>query len=270
MINEGLIRRLKIAAESGDLEAKRYLKEIQKRLPGKVSSIEQVLTEIYGDQSNLPPGNLDFLNKQINYSINTWHFIKDIVRYNSELQDNWRKFYIDTQGQLGPKEFIEEIYDIYGDFEINTRSTLGENSPLIFDVEILFWEKDIESEQNFLIRIFHMPVVNEDLYYKKYSIGFFVTGTPSHLLYFMARIKCNNCNAAWESYLDGEWYVSDLSEIDMDFLEEYRIEKIPYGWDHEDIIDERPGHEILWITRDEKKGYCPGCRIGVLKPVKTF
>lgn len=275
---EDRIRRLQRRAATGDEEAQRQLKSIYYRTPSFLT-IEKIMADLFGDQSQKPPVSLTFEGLDINYKINTWHFVVETTKYLPELQEQYLKWATfqkqqDFYNEIYVEDFIEEMDPEAKWEEDNTQNY---RSFLTYPINYILCNYNSEKfTHDFAVLDYFgdMKIIDEDLWDSMFFKGIFV---KLDLDYFgrsdNGLIVCDNenCGAGWHSRSAGNdaWPPAEDSIAD-EHLDAYPAHVMDSNWSLQRRLNYDPSEEILLISPDSSKGYCPVCRIGLLTPARLF
>ena len=200
-------------------------------------------------------------------TVNVYHFLKDRLDYNSELDQRYREFverealYLDINSALSFVNTLDNAAGIYGDGKPFTTNTYNGEDLLSQILQYVYWSD--EDGAHVMLQIhggcdarggYTTPVV------------FDVADHDGTSIFDNARasIYCNDCGKHWDTY-DGCHWEDDCGDSLRDYPATDQRPEYPEPLDpaqHTLPIDlpERPEPcaGIVWVD-DERNGHCPYC-----------
>jgi len=208
-------------------------------------------------------------------TINTYHWLKDRLEYNPDLNERYRAYCREEGYRLGAdfaKEFVKSLggKGIHGDGKFPLQCTEDEGGDLLSRVIRFVYWTDEEGDAHVLLQ-----TRNSSYGSRGYCtpVAFDVDGADGTAIFDNkhASVSCAKCCRHWDT-LDGVSWVS--SEPDGRDLQEYAVTEEGREYPTPDAVGqllfpidlpERPVPDIgvIWVDEDGK-AHCPTCG-GVLE-----
>ena len=229
------------------------------------------------DFESQPTGSLEFYNRNgesdIIATLSVFHFLKERLEYNPELDQQYREFveetdgaYYDIQSVSKFLDSLEDITGIYGEGSPVTVNTYNGEDLLSQTIQYVYWTDD--NGPHVLLQIHGGCDVRGGY---TVPVAFDVSDDTSIFDNARATIYCEDCNTVWDTDDGSHWYPDGCCGRNYKELQTYpAVEECPEypAQPHPDqkllfvMQPSKPSAGVVWI--EDGKGHCPYCS-GILR-----